>query len=935
MGNRRLFLVFLILSSFQLFFAQETRIFDRQEVLFDSVDKDLGLPSNQVYTLIQDRRGLLWIGSSNGLSRYDSQEIHTYSHDPQQGNSLSNNAVRSVIEDRSQDGLLWIGTQFGGLNRFDFRKNEFSSYRYDADDPTGLGDDNVLLLVQDGEGRIWIATENGGLDCFDPEKEVFEDYSHNPEDPSSMGRGIIRCFLLDSRGDLWFGNSVLNRFDRESGTFVRYPISRSDVSALLEDSKGRFWISTANHGLFSYDRETDSVNPVSTKYNQLNGMAEDGSGNLWIGTARNGIFRFTPESGRTVSYTSDPGNPRSLASNRVNGIYRGMENMLWIIFNKEGVDKLNLSQFQFGHIKFPSDNERSNSFSRVFMDSKGRLWFGGPEAILHRYDRETGEHRKYNLNYENNSMIDIIYEDSGGTLWFGGWRLGLNWYDEENDAIRRYTANPSDPNSLSVNHVYSIREDHLGFLWVGVAYGDLNRLDRSTDTFKHYKFDPSDPHSISDVEIITIYEDSRNRLWLGSFSNGLNLYDREGDRFIRFTNNPDDYSTISGGSVNNVMEDSGGRIWISTAGGLDLYEESSGTFRHYTMKNGLPDNHIRKVVEDLEGFLWIAVKEKGLSRFDPEGESFINYNSSNGLSQSTYSDIFYTSENEIIICGTNGINYFFPLDLKKNNLPPRPFISDFLLFNSSVKPGEKNSPLTLPIYESDYLDLTYRDSVFSFLISSLSFQSPGDNRFAYKMEGFDKNWNYVDPSRRLITYTSLDPGRYTFRVRASNNDGLWGPEHSIALSVTPPLWQRWWAFLFYILALVSLVLLIIQLRTRSHVQEINRIIRLNKIKDEFLARTSHELRTPLHGIIGIAETLIEGSKGTIDSRVKEDLKVIVHSGKRLTNLINDVLDFSRLKNEDINLQLRPVDLYALSEITLPLIQSLIGAKDLVIEQNIQ
>jgi len=396
-------------------------------------------------------------------------------------------------------------------------------------------------------------------------------------------------------------------------------------------------------------------------------------------------------------------------------------------------------------------------------------------------------------------------------------------------------------------------------------------------------------------------------------------------------NNP---NSLSSGQVTSIYEDSRGILWIGTiGGGLNKFDRASATFTHYREEDGgLPNNTINGILEDDQGHLWLSTN-KGLSKFDSETETFRNYDVEDGLASNEFfsGSAHKNRTGELMFGGPNGFNIFDPKQIKDNLSIPPVVITDFQIFNEPVSIGG-DSPLQQHISFSKELTLSYQDSVFSFEFVALNYISPQKNQYAYKMEGVDKDWVYVDSSRRFATYTNLDAGDYVFKVKGSNNDGIWNEEGtSLKITIIPPWWKTGWAYLLYEILILSLILAFVirQQRKLDLEQAINKQLKqADKLKDELLANTSHELRTPLNGIIGIAESLRDGTTGDLSDQTKTNLDMIVGSGKRLAKLVNDILDFSKLREKTLDLQLKAVSLREIVDIVLTLSQPLIGKKNI-------
>ena len=531
-------------------------------------------------------------------------------------------------------------------------------------------------------------------------------------------------------------------------------------------------------------------------------------------------------------------------------------------------------------------------------------------------------------------VVTSILEDSAGVLWVGTYG-GLNGMDQDRERFaRHYRHDSEDPRSLSHDVVFSLLEDRSGNLWVGTDAG-LDRLGPERQHFVHFQHDPQDPESLEGGPIYHLLEDRSGSVWAGSVENGLSRFDRERQRFHNYRHDPDNADSLSANGVSALYEDTSGFLWIGTYnGGLDRLDQDRKSFRHYRERHGLPSATVLGVLEDDEGFLWLNTY-RGLSRFDPVNESFRNFDVDDGLQGNVYSSssTFRSPSGEMFFGGVNGLDAFFPQDIEDDLQAPIVRFTEFRLAGELLLPGRsEDSPLQVSVAMASEIVLTHRHRTFSFEFAALHFATPRKNRYAYRLEGYDDDWIETDAAHRLARYTNLDPGRYTLRVKASNQDGEWNEEGAnVELTVLPAPWETWWAYLIYGTLVATAFLGAMQWQQRRIEREralSSRLREVDRVKDEFLANTSHELRTPLYGITGLAESLIDHSGKDLPETVRSKLAMIVASGRRLANLVNDILDFSRLSRKSLELHRRPVDLETLTQVVLTMSRPLLGVKDL-------
>ena len=932
---------------------------------FEHVSLEQGLPQVTVFSIVQDHKGFMWFGTQEGLAKYDGYTFTVYGPDPLDTDSLSDYTIYSIYEDSS--GTLWIGTQSGGLNKFDRDREKFIRYQHDLDDPNSLGGNFVLSIYEDRSGTLWVGTRSGGLNKFDRDTEKFIHYQHDPDDPNSISGNFVLSLYEDRSGSFWVGTirGGLNKFDRETGRFIHYkhdlddPSSLSDNSVLsiYEDMSGDLWVGTSNGGLNKFDREAekfvsykhDPDDPDSISDNSVRLIHEDRFGTFWIGTSNGGLNRFDREAEKFVRYSYDPDDPDSLSDNTVLSIYEDRSGILWIGTFGGGVDKFARKKEKFVHYKHDTNNPSSlsdNLVTAIYEGRDGILWIGTKSNGLDSYDRRTGQFLHYRHDPDDpaslrGNSVSSIYEDSSGTLWVGTRSGGLNKYDRETGQFLHYLHDPDDPASLNSNSINAIYEDRSGVFWIGG--NGLDKFDRKTGKSVHYKNDPDDPDSLSDNNIFSIYEDRSGVLWIGTSRGGLNKFDRETGRFIHFKHNPDNPGSLSANSVVSIYEDRSGDFWVAAySGSLNKFNREKQEFTHFTKRDGLPSDFVLSILGDDDDNLWLST-HKGVSKFNPRTKTFRNYDVHDGLQSNEFNTFTHhkSKSGEMFFGGINGFNSFYPEDVKDNGYLPPIVLTGFRIF-------DKKADLKADISEIDKIELSYRDNYFSFEFAALDYTVPGKNQYIYMLEGFDKDW-IPSGTRRYASYTNLGGGEYTFRVKGSNNDGVWNEEGlAVKIFITPPPWNTWWAYGLYGIAAVGCVLGYVNLRTKVHKNKLkaqekeleqertvaDRLRQVDSLKDEFLANTSHELRTPLNGIIGIAESLIEGVTGRLSRETNSNLSMIALSGRRLSSLVNDILDFSNLKNRDIALQIKPVDIKAVTEVVMMLSKPLLKGKSLELKNDI-
>jgi PAS domain S-box-containing protein len=794
-------------------------------IQFDHLTIEDGLSQNAGLSVFQDSRGYLWIGTQDGLDRYDGYGFQVFKNDPDDPNSISQNSILCITED--QDGMLWIGTWGGGLNRFDPATEKFTSYLPKPDDPSSLGDATVTSLKIDSTGTLWVGTL-GGLDRYNSATNSFDHFRNNPNDLNSLSSNAISVIFEDSHKQLWIGTGTtgvdgagLNRFDPMSGKVTRFQHDASDpeslasnnISALVEGSDGTIWIATGGfslrgNGLDQFDPRTGQAihfqhneqNEQSLSGDDLMTLWLDQNNVLWIGAWATGLNRMDLSNpGVFMRFQNDPYFPESLSGNEVWSLYQDRSGILWVGTSHSGINKLAASSEQFNLYRNNPRDPASvsvNAIGAFAEDKGGNIWIATWGGGLDRFNPNDGKFQHYHHDPQNaESLSDdsfmAVYVDPYNTVWAGTLGQGLNRLDPATGRVTHYLHNESDPTSLADDNIATIISDGQNGLWIG-SFGGVSHYDPKTDTFTNYSHNSENSASLSENKVVSLFIDSSNTLWIGTWGGGLNQLDLSDPHhsnpqtatFTNYRHHADDLSSLSEDSVWSIHGTFDGTLWFGTQLGLNQFDPQSKTFKHYTEKNGLPNNVVLGILADDSGDLWLTTND-GLSKFDPEAGTFKNYNVADGLQSNEFnSNAYYRSRNgNMYIGGINGFNSFDPQDIKPNPIPPEVVFTRFTVFNQ---------PVSVDLTGRTPLQLSYQQNFISFEFAAFDFKSPLKNQYAYKLEGFNKDWIYAG-THRYATYTNLPGGNYIFRVKAANSDGVWNEAGvAIPISITPPIWQTWW-----------------------------------------------------------------------------------------------------------------------------------------------
>lgn len=908
-----------------------------QELIFEHYKTNQGLSSSIVKCVIQDKIGYLWFGTFGGLDRFDGIEFKSYKYIPGDTTSIRNGYVQCLLEDKK--GNLWIGTS-NGLDKLVRSKETFLHYTLST---RNLIDRNTIYITsiqEDQDGFIWIGTYNG-LYRFNPVDGIFTYFRHDGSDSASLNHNQIFTILTDRCNNIWVGTNMgLDQFDRRTESFIHYwknPIYRPglnilgsktkySVTSICEDDSEILWVGTMD-GLIEFDPQYkkytlyqfDPQDPKTLSFHSVSCICEENDDSLWVGTHIGlNLFNKRTKQFKRILYNSKVTN--GLSGNGISSILRERSGTLWINTNGSGINKANRITYPFlQHYYKPwTETKRFSSVSILYLDKArdGSVWIGSPTGPMN-FDPVREQFRSFKIKQN----IRSIKEDENRNLWMGvniSSGRGLIKMDKNGRIIN---INDSSGNKMMwlVNQIIE-DIDNDSTLWLATEdKGGIINVNKFTNKYTVFYS--------STFNLNTIYKDRKGLIWAGTQNDGLLCFDPSEKKIIKhFLSNFKDPKSISSNSVRTIHEDDKGNLWLGTDMGVNKFDRNKNTFFHFTESDGLPENRIDHIFMDSNKNLWMSHR-KGVSNLNPLTGTIKNYYVPYGVATPPWLTAGCQLDNgEIYLDSPGGLTHFHPDSIRDN-----PYIPPIAITSVSVMDRE--------ILFNDEITLSHNHNNISFEFAALSYVNPERNQYAYIMEGLDAGWIYTTSKRRYASYTNLDPGKYIFRVKGSNNDGIWNEiGASLRILILPPWWKTWWAYFLYVVIILSVFIsstkfylnrqrLKHKLTLESeHAEKLEEIA---KMKSDFFANISHEFRTPLTLILGPAEKI---EKNESANPIK-DAEVIIRNSKRLLQLVNQLLDLSKLDSGKLKLDASPDNIVSFVKGIALSFESLSESKDIILKIN--
>jgi len=818
----------------------------------------------------------MWFGTQDGLDRYDGYEFTIYKNSPSDPSSISANLINSLCEDA--DGNLWVGTRLGGLSRYDRLHDSFVNYKNDIHDPNSLSNDNVQVIYSDKESNLWVGTEDG-LNRFDRRSGKFKRYAKNASSPASLSNSNITAILEDDNHDLWIGTlKGLNLLDARTGKSNKFFDRKINVNgdnnlvnSIVEDDHKNIWIGTGE-GLNLINRKENNyayypIEPDKNLFGNINSiycLTKTRGNKFWIGSNTT-IQLFDADKKKLIPIDEKTNGEDLMPNDGISALFEDNAGILWIGTTSEGIVKYDSNLTIFPSYKASLNNNPSaiNIIRSISEDSKENLYLGTDNGLEY-FNRANGTYTSYKHNLKsknclsNNYILTVLVSKKNGLVWIGTFTSGLDCYNPATGIFKHFRSGTA-PGQIAGGGIYALLEDKKGNIWFSPSDGGVYEYQPSINKFTHFIHHDNDANSVCDNTIQALYEDSKGNIWMGGYSYGISILNPSTKTFSQLNVQN---SKLTSNVISAFYEDRKGTMWVGTMdGGLNFYQPNAHWFKAYTENSGVVNNTINYIAGDAKGNIWLSTIH-GIVQLDAATGHLKNYGYHNGLKSLEFN--FGTgailSDGKIAFGSINGFNIVDPGNLHFNHNKPVVSLTGFEIFNKTVIPNTKDSPLTQSIESTRKIKLNHAQSMFCIDFAALDYTIPENNKYAYKLDGFDNEWRHAG-SERKATYTNLDPGDYTFRVKAANENGIWSDkETTIKITIVPPYWMTWWFRSLAVAAFAGVCYLLYLYKSNTERKQKIELEKQVKIRTLEIGKQASDLRTLNNELQFQKEEIIAKSK---------------------------------------------------------------------------
>ena len=917
---------------------------------FERIPLEKHVSISSVLTIHKDKYGFMWFGGKDGLVRFDGFDYVVYTHDPLDPHSISSSVIWDIAED--DEGNLWLATE-KGLNFYERKSQQFSVYAHADNSVDNVRRNRTLMLFKEGE-NLWVGND-AGIERFNVPSKSFTRYPVNEKqqglyseffldmakdengfyyfatgygfkrwntatdqvdtyqtvegDPTSLKNNLCRSVLVTRDNTIWVGCDYgVHQFNPTDESFEYYPlessvneIKRYDAWDMLEDVNGEIWVAMDMGGIAKINKAKKTVthfspNPIdeNTPATDVSrSVFEDELGDLWFGHYPTGVTTLKRYNTTIRSYSNTTYDQYSLTNERIYSIAEDENQNLWFGTDGGGLnffDSETNTYTPFTHQPNNIQSLPSNKIQTVMVAKNKDIWIGMWSGGATRINHETGEYQHFLQSELSNQSIfhphiTTLLESANGNIWLGAMEGGLSRYNPSTGEIKTWFHDPTNPNSILANRIWAITQSQDNLIWVGTHNG-LSQFDPSTNTFSNYKVQTDENYSNTNW-IYALMEDSNNNIWIGTHGKGVYLLNRKTNEIIPIK----DDIFLPGNIINGFIEDNFGKIWIPTNKGLSVYDPDTNKISLYREKHGLQSDIF------LRG---AALKRK------------------NG---------------ELVFGGTHGYTIIDPKAIRSNPFPPETVITEIEVNNSVVDQIRTPELIDKNIFLEDRITLSHEHNSISITFSALAFRLNSMNKYRYKLFGFDHDW--IETSRRRVTYTNLSAGKYTFKVQSANNEGIWDiSSKNLYIKVKPAPWASWWAYSLYVFLILSAIIYYIITKNKIlNYQKtiISRLKNVDALKDQIIANTSHELKTPIFGIMGLCQNIIRRESNKIDSESLSELNMIISSTNRLYGQVQDILDYESSSGNEFEMDFNTISSLELIELVVKIFEPTCSQKNITIK----